>query len=275
MTAPRPPHRDGASGLAFHRREPEGAARRLVVLLHGAGADAADLAGMEERYAARVPDAVWLRPDAPHGMVDGMTEEEIRTIRRLRPDVDLERRRSWATGPAGAGGPDTTPPDGTGPDIDPSTMDLESLVLAMAPSVEAALAPAVAAVNRLIDTELDRLGLDDSALAVCGFSQGGMAALHVGLARARPCAAAVSHSGQFYGASTVVSTPPVLLLVGEKEVAADHPGRIIFPLAARVLRDADVDVEEYVAKGLGHGSSRRSDVVISRFIERAFQERGR
>jgi len=270
MTPIQQPIRHEPSGLEYFRREPDGVARRLIVLFHGAGANAADLEGLEARFAARVPDAVWLRPDAPHTVVDGLSDEEMDALRRARPGLDLAGRRSWAAelmgGPAAAGVP---------PGVDPSTMGLEAVLGAVTGPVEASLATAVSAVHRLIDAELERLGLDDAALALFGFSQGGLAALHTGLARERPCAAVVSHSGQFYGMSEVASTPPVLLLVGEKEIAGGRPGEVIFPWSARALREAGVEVEEYVAKGLGHGSSRRSDVVICRFIERAFQEGGR
>lgn len=268
MTYARPPIHDEASGLYHFRREPEGQARRLVVLLHGAGANAADLAGMEERYAARVHDAVWIRPDAPHGIADGRSALEVAALRQARPDADLEARRSWVDFSPGRN-------PGPPPGADPGTFDLETVIAASAQSVEEALEPAVEALNGLIEAELERLALDDAALALYGFSQGGMAALHTGLARPRSCAALVSHSGQFLGRSAITSTPPVLLLVGEKEMVEGHPGKVIFPFAARTLREADVEVEEYVARGLGHGSSRRSDIVISRFIERAFQERGR
>ena len=264
-TTVRAPLHDERSGLRFFRREPAGPARRLVVLLHGAGANGADLAGMEERYAARVPDAVWLRPDAPHSVEDGLAPHELESLRRARPGVDFEVRRNWADPSALSG---VLPPG-----VDPE--DTESVLRGLVPSTEEALRPSANAVNDLVDSELERLGLDDSALAVYGFSQGGLAALHTALSRAEPCAAAVAHSGQFFGLPELTSRPPVLLLFGEEEVTDGRPGKVLFPWAARVLEEAGVQVEQYEAKGLGHGSSRRSDVVICRFIECAFQARGR
>jgi len=264
LMTPTPPL-DDASGLVCHRREPDLPARRLVVLLHGYGANGADLEGMEARYAERVADAVWLRPEAPHGVIDGLSDAQLAALKQVQPDVDFARRRSWAAALAGS------QPAGT----DPSALDIDAALAAAAGPVEEALESAVAALNTLIDGELARLDLDDSALAICGFSQGGMAALHTALSRPSPCAAVVSHSGQFYGRSDVGSTPPALLLAGEKEMVEGKPGSVIFPWSVEALKRADVDIEFYIARGLGHGSSRRSDVVISRFMERAFQERGR
>src|ERR1700748_3008648 len=53
------------------------------------------------------------------------------------------------------------------------------------------------ALERFIDAELARLDLPASALALVGFSQGTMMALHVGLRRAVPPAAIVGYSGIF------------------------------------------------------------------------------
>ena len=49
--------------------------------------------------------------------------------------------------------------------------------------------------DRFIDAELARQDVPPSALALVGFSQGTMMALHVGLRRAAPPAAIVGYSG--------------------------------------------------------------------------------
>ncbi len=54
---------------------------------------------------------------------------------------------------------------------------------------------AAQSVDRFIDRELERAGLDESRLALVGFSQGTMMALHVGLRRKRPPAAILGFSG--------------------------------------------------------------------------------
>ena len=54
---------------------------------------------------------------------------------------------------------------------------------------------AAPALNAFLDAELQRRQLPPSALALVGFSQGTMMALHVGLRRAVPPAAIVGYSG--------------------------------------------------------------------------------
>ena len=49
--------------------------------------------------------------------------------------------------------------------------------------------------DAFLDSELDRHGLDDSKLALAGFSQGTMLALHAGLRRARAPAGILGYSG--------------------------------------------------------------------------------
>ena len=75
--------------------------------------------------------------------------------------------------------------------------------------------------NAFIDSELARLGLDTSRLALVGFSQGTMMALHVGLRRAIAPAAIVGFSGALPGPeklhAEIVSRPPVLLVHGDAD----------------------------------------------------------
>ena len=56
------------------------------------------------------------------------------------------------------------------------------------------------ALDAFLDAELARLGLDESRLALVGFSQGTMMALHVGLRRKRAPASIVGYSGVLIGA---------------------------------------------------------------------------
>ncbi|MDZ4136015.1 MAG: alpha/beta fold hydrolase [Paracoccaceae bacterium] len=52
--------------LKFGRRGADvGAARRMVVFVHGYGADGADLLGLADPLAPHLPDTVFLAPDAP------------------------------------------------------------------------------------------------------------------------------------------------------------------------------------------------------------------
>ena len=121
------------------------------------------------------------------------------------------------------------------------------------------LGPPVRAISRFADLLLARHGLDDSALAIYGFSHGGLMAMYAGIDRPRPCAAIVSHSGHFVGALEARSRPRLLVIFGSLELEAGQAMGAIHPLMMRELRALDMPFEEYVSPGLGHAINK--DVV--------------
>lgn len=108
--------------------------------------------------------------------------------------------------------------------------------------------------DAFIDAELARHGIGADRLVLLGFSQGAMMALHVGLRRATPPAAIVSHSGMLVDAdrleSEIQGRPPVLLTHGADD---DILPAACLPLAASALQAAEVPVEAHVLPNLGHG----------------------
>jgi phospholipase/carboxylesterase len=115
--------------------------------------------------------------------------------------------------------------------------------------------------NRFLDAELARHRLPPSALALVGFSQGTMMALHIGLRRAAPPAAIVGYSGLLVAPSDVndnpdafiaeiVSRPPVLLVHGDSDDLI--PPQALFQ-ATQGLARLEVPVEWHISTGLGHG----------------------
>jgi phospholipase/carboxylesterase len=80
---------------------------------------------------------------------------------------------------------------------------------------------AAQSVDRFIDRELERYGLAASRLALVGFSQGTMMALHVALRREQQIAGILGYSGVLVGARTLKdemrSKPPVLLVHGDRD----------------------------------------------------------
>jgi phospholipase/carboxylesterase len=108
--------------------------------------------------------------------------------------------------------------------------------------------------NTFLDDELARHGLSGDRLALVGFSQGTMMALHVGLRRATPLTAIVGYSGRLTGAehlaAELTGRPPVLLTHGDQDdlipVDALHEARA-------ALAACDISVEWHVSPGLGHG----------------------
>lgn len=120
--------------------------------------------------------------------------------------------------------------------------------------VAAGVRAAAPLLDSFIDAELAAYGLADAQLALLGFSQGCMMALHVGLRRAVSCAAILGYSGRLVAAEALAdeirARPPVLLCHGTADpvVSFDSLAR-----AAAVLRDAGVAVTEVERPGLGHG----------------------
>src|SRR3954447_22855655 len=108
---------------------------------------------------------------------------------------------------------------------------------------------AAPALNALLDAELERRGLSASALALVGFSQGTMMALHVGLRRPQAVAAIVGYSGLLVlpvsggldaMKDQVVSRPPVLLVHGDRDELI--PPQALFH-AAQGLSSLEIPVE--------------------------------
>ena len=113
--------------------------------------------------------------------------------------------------------------------------------------------------DKFLDAELAKHSLPPSALALVGFSQGTMMALHVGLRRAVPPAAIVGYSGMLVTpkdspaetiAADIKSRPPVLLVHGDQDQLI--PVQALF-LSSQGLASIDVPVEWHISPGVGHG----------------------
>jgi len=120
-------------------------------------------------------------------------------------------------------------------------------------ALAAGAASAAGAIDAFIDRKLAQYGLTDESLAIVGFSQGTMMALHVGLRRKQQVAAIVGYSGMLTGALELshhlVTKPPVLLVHGAADpvvpVAALHA-------AESALRGLGVEVTTHISASLGH-----------------------
>ncbi|MBD0273741.1 MAG: prolyl oligopeptidase family serine peptidase [Acetobacteraceae bacterium] len=202
-------------------------ARQLVVLLHGVGADGADLIGLVPYLAEALPDAAFVAPDAPY------------------PCDMAPFGRQWF-----------------------SLQDRSPARL------EAGVRTAEPAVRAFLEAELSRLSLPASALALAGFSQGAMTALHVGLRMADSPAAILAYSGALLAPESLpaelaarASPPPVLIVHGEADgVVPVRASRV----AEAALRAAGVPVEALFIPGLDHtidDSGLRAGIA---FLRRAF-----
>ena len=132
-------------------------------------------------------------------------------------------------------------------------------------------ASAAPSIQAYVDSQLDRYGLTEASLAMVGFSQGTMMALHVGLRRSRQVAAIVGYSGMLTGAATlpdeILSRPPVLLVHGSADevvpVAALHT-------ATSELQAIGIDVTAHVSDNVGHSVDPVGLRLGGEFLVRAF-----
>src|SRR4029078_12711153 len=108
--------------------------------------------------------------------------------------------------------------------------------------------------DQFLDAELARRKLPPQALALVGFSQGHMMALHVGLRRATAPAAIVGYSGVFTlpdgaepkaVAGEIKSRPPVLLIHGDQDDLI--PAQALF-LGCQQLSALEVPVEWHLSQ---------------------------
>ncbi len=115
------------------------------------------------------------------------------------------------------------------------------------------------ALDGFLDAELARHGLPDGRLALVGFSQGTMMALHTGLRRARAPAAILGFSGLLAGPEHLAEAtardgagapPPILLVHGEADQVI--PLDALFE-AADALGAAGLPCQWHLSMGLGHG----------------------
>ncbi len=209
-----------------------GAARQLVVFLHGYGADGNDLIEIGRAWQELLPHAAFVSPHAPEPCGQAPVGRQWFELTFRDPD---ER---W-----------------TG-------------VNQAAPRLQ-----------RFVDAELSRHRLPASALALVGFSQGTMMALHVGLRRAVAPAAIVGYSGLLVLppdgkvetlAAEIKSRPPVLLIHGDRDDLI--PPAALFQ-AVQGLAALGVAVEWHLSSGIGHGIDAEGLRHGGEFLARRFLAR--
>jgi phospholipase/carboxylesterase len=140
---------------------------------------------------------------------------------------------------------------------------------------------AAPALEHFIGEELKRNNLPGTALALVGFSQGTMMALHAGLRRAERPAAIVGYSGLFVlpdGAQPeamsgeIKARPPILLVHGDRDDLI--PAQALF-LSAQYLAALEIPAEWHMSAGIGHGIDQEGLRHGGEFLARRFGLTGR
>ena len=216
------------------RLEPRGGqAKRLVVFLHGYGADGNDLIDIGRAWQALLPDTAFVSPHAPEPC------GQAPTGRQWFPLTMRDPKERWIG------------------------------VQKAAPVLE-----------QFLDAELARRKLPPSALALVGFSQGTMMALHVGLRRVVAPAAVVGYSGIFVlpegktpdaVAGEIKSKPPVLLIHGDQDELI--PVQALF-MSSQALAALEVPVEWHISSGVGHGIDQEGLRHGGEFLAKRFGLKG-
>ena len=203
-----------------------GAARHLVVLLHGVGADGDDLIGLAPALAPFLPHAAFVAPNGPEPCDMAPFGYQWFSLQDRRPEALLRG------------------------------------VQAAAPLLDA-----------FLDEELARHSLDERQLALVGFSQGTMTALHVAPRRAAPMAAVLGFSGALLGAELLraeaVSRPPVFLIHGDADEVV--PVGSLFAAVAG-LQAAGIPVRWEIRPGLPHAIDPEGIAHGGAFLEAAFSD---
>ncbi|MEQ9108933.1 MAG: dienelactone hydrolase family protein [Rhodospirillaceae bacterium] len=195
-------------------------AKQAVVFLHGYGSDGNDLIGLAPFFAESLPDAAFYSPHAPEPGETGMGRQWF-TLQGYDPNL-LRRDPSRMTGAF------TRMYDGA--------------------------RKSAASLNAYLDHILENTELDASALALIGFSQGTMMAMHVGLRRPAALGAIIGYSGALLGsehlAAETTSSPPILLVHGSADDVVPLPA---LTHMQRALDDQNIAYTAHIVPDHGHG----------------------
>lgn len=128
---------------------------------------------------------------------------------------------------------------------------------------------AAGVLNGFLDDLLSQEGLGDERLALVGFSQGTMMALHVGTRRPRALAGIVGFSGALVDPESLAaearSKPPVLLIHGDADTMVPPAA---LPQAAATLTGLGFEVATHISPGLGHSIDEAGLRLGAQFLQK-------
>jgi phospholipase/carboxylesterase len=124
----------------------------------------------------------------------------------------------------------------------------------------------------LIDAERERRGIGADRVALFGFSQGGMTALHVAPRYEPALAGVVGCSGALIGAELLASElrtkPPLLLMHGDMDEVVPVQA---LPAAREAFEGLSFSVQWEIRRGLGHGIDPEGIDRAGRFLAACFE----
>jgi phospholipase/carboxylesterase len=195
-------------------------AKQLVLILHGWGADGANLIDLAEIFARTLPDAHFIAPNAPFVCEANPYGFQWFSLMDRQPQHMLEGANKAAE-----------------------------------------------LLNEFIDEQLKELSLDNSKLALVGFSQGTMTALHLALRRTPPIAAVVGFSGALISQSLdneIAARPPICLIHGDMDDVVPYSS---LAHATEILGKNGCVVESHTRPFLGHSVDMEGIAIAAEFLK--------
>lgn len=225
------------TGPAFIAPETQNV-KRIVIFLHGYGANGNDLISLSQPMAAQLPDTAFYSPDAPFPCEANPMGRQWFSLSAYDPE--LLRR-----------GPET---------MGPVLRQMHEGAVHTAPMVQG-----------FIDGLMEKHNVAADKVSLVGFSQGTMMALHCAYRRKDTLAGVLGYSGALIGADMFAvektASPPACLVHGEADP--------VVPVAATVhacdtLKAAGVEVDKTTLPGLEHGIDPNGLQIGTGFIAKRF-----
>ncbi|AUG52543.1 alpha/beta hydrolase [Thalassospira marina] len=211
-----------------------GTTKSIVVLLHGYGADGADLIGLAPELAKFLPDTAFYSPNAPHPCEMSPFGRQWFSLASYDPEM---LRRNAETMPTA----------------------LKALAQGARENTTH--------IENFIENVLDQHGLEANRLALVGFSQGTMMALQFAPRYKKQIAGVVGFSGALLGTDTlageITSRPPVTLIHGSADPVVPVQAS---KLAQAALGENGFDVSYHERPGLPHGIDGEGLAIAANFL---------
>jgi phospholipase/carboxylesterase len=211
------------------------AAKQAIVFLHGYGSNGDDLIGLAPFFAQSLPDAMFFAPHAPEPWEGGMFGG-----------------RQWFSL--------------AGYDPEAFRRNPEHMAGLEKPFYKGATRSGTV-LDQFIDQILADLTLAANKVALVGFSQGTMMALHVAPRRATAIGAVVGFSGAIVGAdrlaNEVKSRPPMFLVHGDADPVVPVEA---LTTVENALKSARIPFQSHVVPDLQHGIDPGGATLAARFL---------
>jgi len=195
-------------------------AKSAIIFLHGYGSDGNDLIQLAPNFSNFFPDTAFYSPNGPYQSINGIGREWF-SLNNYDPSMIKHKK-----------------------------YEMNEILSTMYQGAK----ESGEILNTYINGIVSKLNISYNSLALIGFSQGTMMALHVGLRQSDRLAAILAYSGIILGESDIKETckskPPIMMIHGSQDqlipVEALHH-------ATNILKNNNIIHESHIINELGHG----------------------